>query len=60
VQQKLEQALERVAAQVEVKAAMAKAGAEPVWINAKGMAAFMQADMAQWQRVAAYAKISLD
>lgn len=60
VQQKLEQALERVAAQAEVKAAMAKAGAEPVWINAKGMAAFMQADMAQWQRVAAYAKISLD
>ncbi|MEI7783988.1 MAG: tripartite tricarboxylate transporter substrate binding protein [Betaproteobacteria bacterium] len=60
VQQKLEQALERVAAQAEVKAAMVKAGAEPVWVNAKGMATFMQADRAQWQRVAAYAKISLD
>ena len=60
VQQKLEQALERVAAQAEVKAAMAKAGAEPAWANAKGLAAFMQADLAQWQRVAAYAKISLD
>lgn len=60
VQQKLEQALERVAAQAEVKAAMAKAGAEPAWANAKGLAAFMQADLAQWKRVAAYAKISLD
>ncbi len=60
VQQKLEQALERVAAQAEVKAAMAKAGAEPAWANAQGLAAFMQADLAQWKRVAAYAKISLD
>jgi tripartite-type tricarboxylate transporter receptor subunit TctC len=60
VQQKLEQALERVAAQAEVKAAMAKAGAEPAWANAKGLAAFMQADLAQWKQVAAYAKISLD
>lgn len=60
VQQKLEQALERVAAQSEVKAAMLKAGAEPAWANAQGLAAFMQADLAQWKRVAAYAKISLD
>lgn len=60
VQQKLEQALERVAAQSEVKAAMLKAGAEPAWANAQGLAVFMQADLAQWKRVAAYAKISLD
>ena len=60
VQQKLEQALERVAAQSEVKAAMVKAGAEPAWANAQGLAAFMQTDLAQWKRVAAYAKISLD
>ena len=60
VQQKLEQALERVANQPEVKAAMLKAGAEPAWANAQGLASFMQADMAQWKQVAAFAKITLD
>lgn len=60
VQQKIEQALERVAQQAEVKAAMQKAGAEPTWVNAQGMASFMQADMAQWKKVAAFAKITLD
>ena len=60
VQQKLEQALERVAAQPEVKAAMLKAGAEPTWGNAQSLASFMQADTAQWKKVAAYAKIALE
>ena len=60
VQLKLEQALERVASQPEVKAAMLKAGAEPAWANAQGLASFMQADMAQWKKVAAFAKITLD
>jgi len=60
VLQKLEQALERVANQPEVKAAMLKAGAEPAWANALGLAAFMQADMAQWKKVAEFAKITLD
>ena len=60
IAQKLEQALERVASQPEVKAAMLKAGAEPAWANAQGLASFMQADMAQWKKVAAYAKINLD
>lgn len=60
VQQRLEQALERVASQAEVKAAMLKAGAEPTWANAQSMATFMQADMAQWKKVAAFAKISLE
>ena len=60
IQQKLEQALERVANQAEVKSAMHKAGAEPTWVNAQGMATFMQADTAQWKRVAAYAKITLE
>jgi len=60
VAQKLEQALERVASQPEVKAAMLKAGAEPAWANAQGLASFMQADMAQWKKVAAFAKITLD
>ena len=60
VAQKLEQALERVAKQPEVQAAIQKAGAEPTWVSAQGMASFMQADMAQWKKVSAYAKINLD
>ena len=60
VQQKLEQSLERVARNDEVKAAMQKAGAEPTWLGAQAMAGFMQADTAQWKQVSAYAKISLD
>ena len=60
VQQKIEQALERMAQQPDVKAAIQKAGAEPTWVNAQGMTSFMQADTAQWQKVSAFAKISLD
>jgi len=60
VLQKIEQALERVAGQAEVKSAMQKAGAEPAWANAQGLAAFMKADAAQWKKVAEYARISLD
>ena len=60
VLQKLEQALERVTNQPEVKAAMLKAGAEPAWANSQGLAAFMQADTAQWKKVAEFAKIALD
>jgi len=60
VQQKLEQSLERVARNDEVKAAMQKAGAEPTWLGAQAMSGFMQADTAQWKQVSAYAKISLD
>jgi tripartite-type tricarboxylate transporter receptor subunit TctC len=60
VQQKLEQSLERVAQQPEVKTAIQKAGAEPTWVNAQGMASFMQADTAQWKKVADYARISLE
>jgi tripartite-type tricarboxylate transporter receptor subunit TctC len=60
VLQKIEQALERIASQTEVKAAMQRAGAEPTWANAQAMNAFMQADAAQWKKVAAYAKIALD
>ena len=60
IAQKLEQALERVANQPEIKEAIQKAGAEPTWVNAKGMASFMQDDMAKWKKVAAFAKITLD
>ena len=60
VQQRLEQALERVSQQVEVKAAMQKQGAEPTWANAQGLASFMQADAAQWKKLADVAKITLD
>ena len=60
VMQKIEQAMERIASQAEVKAAMQRAGAEPTWANAQAMNAFMQADAAQWKKVAAYAKIALE
>lgn len=60
VLQKIEQALERIASQAEVKTAMQRAGAEPTWANAQAMNAFMQADTAQWKKVAAYAKIALE
>lgn len=60
VLQKIEQALERIASQAEVKAAMQRAGAEPTWANAQAMNAFMQTDAAQWKKVAAYAKIALE
>ena len=39
---------------------MLKAGAEPAWANAQGLASFMQADTALWKKVAAFAKITLD
>ena len=40
--------------------AMLKAGAEPTWLGAQGMAGFMQADTAQWKKVAEFAKIVLE
>jgi len=43
----LDQVLEKGAVQAEVKSAMLKAGAEPVWANSQSMAVFMQADMVQ-------------
>ena len=60
MQQRLEQALERVARMDDVKSSMLKAGAEPAWLAGPAMAAFMQADTAQWKQVAAFAKITLD
>lgn len=60
VQQRLEQALERIARMEDVKASILKAGAEPAWLGAQAMAGFMQADTAQWKKVAEFAKITLD
>jgi tripartite-type tricarboxylate transporter receptor subunit TctC len=60
VQSRLEQALERIAKQPEVVAALQKQGAEPAWLDGKGLASFMQADTAQWKTVADYARIQLD
>jgi tripartite-type tricarboxylate transporter receptor subunit TctC len=60
VQTRIEQALERIARQPDVVAALQKQGAEPAWLDSKGMAAFMQADTAQWKKVADYARIALD
>jgi tripartite-type tricarboxylate transporter receptor subunit TctC len=60
VQARIEQALERIAKQPEVVAALQKQGAEPSWLDSKGLANFMQADAAQWKTVADYALINLD
>lgn len=60
VQARIEQALERIAKQAEVIAALQKQGAEPSWLDSKGLASFMQADAAQWKNVADYARINLD
>ena len=60
VQARLEQALQNVAQQADTKASMVKVGAEPTWLNAQAMTQFMQADYAQWKKVAQYAKITLD
>jgi len=60
VQMRLEQALQTVAQQADTKASMVKVGAEPTWLNAQAMTQFMQADYAQWKKVAQYAKITLD
>lgn len=60
VQARIEQALERIAKQPEVVAALQKQGAEPSWLDSKGLASFMQADAMQWKTVADYARINLD
>ena len=60
VLQRLEQALERVGQNAEVRAAMQRAGADPVWLNAQAKATFMKADAAQWKKVADFAKIVLE
>ena len=60
VVKRLEQALEKVSTLPEVAAAMQRQGAEPAFLNSQAMAAFWAADAAKWQRVAAYAKITLD
>jgi tripartite-type tricarboxylate transporter receptor subunit TctC len=60
VQARIEQALERIAKQPEVVAALQKQGAEPSWLDSKGLGSFMQADTAQWKTVADYARINLD
>ena len=60
VQVRVEHALERIVQRPEVMAALQKQGAEPSWLDSKGLASFMQADTAQWKTVADYARIHLD
>lgn len=60
VQARIEQALERIVQRPDVIAALQKQGAEPSWLDSKGLASFMQADTAQWKTVADYARIQLD
>jgi tripartite-type tricarboxylate transporter receptor subunit TctC len=60
VQSRIEQALERIVPKPDVVAALQKQGAEPGWLDSKGLASFMQADTAQWKTVADYARIRLE
>jgi tripartite-type tricarboxylate transporter receptor subunit TctC len=60
VQMRIEHALERIVQRPEVMTALQKQGAEPSWLDSKGLASFMQADTAQWKTVADYARINLD
>ena len=56
---RLEQALEKIIRDAEVVRNMESRGAEVGFLNAQSMAAFMAVDAAKWQRVAAFAKITL-
>ena len=53
-------ALARVVQMPEVVTAMQRQGAEPAFFDERAMGRFMAADAAQWQQVAARAKIVLD
>ena len=56
---RLEQALEKIIRDAEVVRNMESRGADVGFLNAQSMAAFMAVDAAKWQRVAAFAKITL-
>lgn len=60
VLQRLEQALDKVARDAEMSAAMRARGAEVSFLNAQASAAFMQRDAQQWRKVVAHAKIGMD
>lgn len=57
---RLSDALQKIAGQPEVVAAMQRQGADPAFSDAATAAASWTADAAQWKQVAAYAKIELD
>jgi len=57
---RLSDALQKIAGQPEVVAAMQRQGADPGFSDAATAAASWTADAAQWKQVAAYAKIELD
>lgn len=57
---RLGEALARIVRMPEVATAMQRQGAEPAFLDERAMGRFMAADAAQWQQVAARAKIVLD
>lgn len=57
---RLERALQAVAEDPAIIAAMERSGANVGFLGASGMAAFMQQDGANWKRVVAFANIKLD
>ncbi len=56
---RLGQLMEKIAQEPEIAQALSARGAEPGFLGAGPMAAFMAADAAKWKKVAAYAKITL-
>ena len=54
---RVEQALEKVAADAEVRRAMESRGADVGWLGASAMGSFMAADAQRWKQVAARAQI---
>ena len=56
---RLEQALEKIIRDADMVRNMESRGADVGFLNAQSMAAFMAVDAAKWQRVAAFAKITL-
>jgi tripartite-type tricarboxylate transporter receptor subunit TctC len=57
---RLEKALEAVARDGEVTAAMERSGASVAFVDTAGTRTFMAADAAKWKRVVEFAKIKLD
>lgn len=57
---RLGEGLARIVRMPEVATAMQRQGAEPAFLDERAMGRFMAADAAQWQQVAARAKIVLD
>lgn len=60
VLERLEQALQRVVAQPDMRRAMEARGADVGWLGASAMASFMASDAQRWKAVAERAKVQVE